>query len=74
MRYIHSGLFLMTKKEADYLCENYKGLCVTCGNENEARIEQDVYGVKCDNCAQDTVGGVEELVICGRIQFVESEA
>lgn len=52
----------LTKARIVEAChEDYTGLCVACGNEQNA--EPDARNYKCESCGELTVYGAEELMI-----------
>jgi hypothetical protein len=63
--------FTMSEEEFRELCEDYRGLCTSCGEERDANIEPDAERVKCEHCGKKTVCGADVLLITDRIIFSE---
>lgn len=59
--------------EARYraLCDEYSGLCRTCGEERMGDTEPDARDYPCEACGEDAVYGVEELLMMGEVEIVE---
>lgn len=48
--------------------ESYSGFCTTCNKiTNLDGVEPDARGYTCDECSEDTVMGVEEALMMGKI-------
>lgn len=61
----------MTEEEYKELYEEYRGLCIYCGEEHDDNLEPDAYRIKCDNCGKNGVCGAEALINNDRIIFSE---
>lgn len=54
------------------MSENYGGYCMACGDETYG-VEPDARKYECESCGERAVYGIEELLICGLIQFTDEE-
>lgn len=55
-------------------CESYSGYCSGCDDiTQDSGVEPDAEGYKCPTCDAMTVMGIENALIMGKIEFVESE-
>jgi DNA-directed RNA polymerase subunit RPC12/RpoP len=57
---------MITLEEYLELKEDYVGVCIECGNQQES-VEPDGRNVPCDECGRPTVFGVEELLQMGLV-------
>jgi hypothetical protein len=56
----------MTSKEYRVRTEEYEGICLKCG-ESRYQCEPDAEQYECESCGKNTVYGIEQLMIMGRI-------
>ena len=56
--------------ESDYyeLRESYAGFCTSCGAEVYG-VEPDARKYKCEECGQNSVFGIEELLMMGKVEI-----
>lgn len=64
--------FEMTAEQYQEYCDEYVGLCTKCGTVHYV-CEPDACQYKCEVCETKTVYGVPELLIMGKITFVENK-
>lgn len=66
-------VFRMT--EDDYHMHNNSsdGGCLACGAITDGGCEPDARNYPCDACGAKQVFGIEELMICGKIEITEDE-
>ena len=64
-------VFPMTKQTYKELCDSYGGACLACGRLVHEDIEPDAHRYKCPHCGEPQVYGAEELMIEGKIDFIE---
>jgi hypothetical protein len=62
-------MFNLTKYEYLAMREEYAGFCTACGAE-VCGIEPDARNCICDECDNNSVFGVEELLMMGEIEFI----
>ena len=62
-------MFNLTKDEYLAMREDYSGFCTACGAE-VCGIEPDARNCICDECDNNSVFGVEELLMMGKIEFI----
>jgi hypothetical protein len=62
----------MIKVTASQVSEGTLGACIKCKNIQEG-CEPDARRYECDVCEQNTVYGLEELLIMGQIELVDEE-
>ena len=62
----------ITAAEYADLTENYGGICIECGDQASG-VEPDARRYRCESCGANAVFGVEELLVCGSIQFSAAE-
>ena len=62
--------FELTTEEYENLVEESGGFCINCGEEAFG-VEPDARKYKCENCCENAVYGIEELLLMGRIEIVE---
>ena len=60
--------FKMSENEYRNFENNYSGLCLACGYEQDG-VEPDACSYNCDQCDEEKVFGVPELLLMGRIRF-----
>lgn len=60
----------VTEEQFEYLEDNYYGLCISCGFEQEG-VEPDGRKYECDECGKHAVYGIHELLISGKLTVVE---
>jgi len=63
-------MFHATEEEAS---ECNAGFCVRCGNCHESGIEPDACKYVCNSCGHESVYGLEELAVMGRLEIEEME-
>lgn len=62
-------MFNLTKDEYLAMRENYAGFCTACGAESYG-IEPDARNYVCDECDNNSVFGIEELLLMGQVEFI----
>lgn len=60
----------MTAERYASLADEYFGICLACGSEQEG-CEPDARRYACEDCGKKQVYGVEELLMLGRIHIVD---
>jgi len=65
-------IFCITENEYHYLREESGGYCLACGGEAEG-IEPDARQYECENCGENRVYGIDELLLMGRIEIIEGK-
>jgi hypothetical protein len=74
MKYLkESKTFEMSESEFIHEADDMLGLCINCGDDYGDSLEPDARKVECPTCERKTVYGIEELLLMGRISFVEEE-
>lgn len=63
----------ITEEEFEELQKSCGGICLACKNRECSGVEPDARNYICSECGEKDVFGVEELLIMGEIEFVESE-
>ena len=53
------------------LREDYSGICIKCLTVRHGDTEPDAQNYPCDNCGENKVQGIEDLLIMGLIEFVD---
>lgn len=61
----------LTETTFKRLRNDYEGICVKC-HFSWMDVEPDARGYECEQCGTRTVYGTEELLIMGRLEFVET--
>ena len=61
-------VFEMTLRRFTNGCEEYRGLCISCGR-TATNVEPDARNYPCPKCHEEQVFGLEELLIMGKIVF-----
>ena len=59
----------LTKEEYQDMQNNYEGLCTTC-KETQDTCEPDASEYECESCGENTVYGVPELLLMGKLEIV----
>lgn len=62
----------MTEREYMQHLEDSTGVCTNCRSIREC-CEPDARNYRCDECGEDSVFGVEELLMEGNLQLVEEK-
>ena len=63
--------FEMPEEEYSAVHDEGAGACVRCGIEVVCGVEPDAERYECESCGERGVYGLEQLLIMGRITFVE---
>lgn len=58
---------LVTEKQFQRHCDNYKGYCKNCKKFTRRQTESDARGYDCPKCKKNTVYGAEEALFMGYI-------
>lgn len=66
-------VFRMTEDDYHMHNDSHDGGCLSCGEIKDGGCEPDARNYACDACGAKQVFGIEELMICGRIEIIESE-
>lgn len=66
--------FKMTEATFNMLDQNYSGVCLHCHEIQDGGCEPDAEYYHCDECNHDSVFGIQQALVYGRIEIVESEA
>jgi hypothetical protein len=51
--------------QADF--DDYNGICLVCGEVRYGGVEPDARGYPCDMCETNTVVGLQEALLMGRV-------
>ena len=62
-------MFYLTQDEYHAMREEYSGFCTACGAEVSG-IEPDASKCICDECDNNSVFGIEELLLMGQVEFI----
>lgn len=65
---LNAHCFVMSEGAYHELREEYVGLCIECGAERDG-CEPDAERYECEECERPAVFGIEDLLICGLIEF-----
>lgn len=65
--------FKMTQTQYELDREEYNGLCLACGETKFGDTEPDAENYACDDCGKPFVFGIENALVMGLIEFVESD-
>lgn len=52
------------------LCNEHAGFCVRCREVTTFGVEPDAYGYECEGCEKETVIGLENALLEGRISVI----
>ena len=63
--------FSMTMDEYRDASSNFEGRCTACGAEVPSGCEPDARRYKCEECEEEQVYGMDELLIMGLIDIEE---
>ena len=64
---------MMVKATETQIYEEVNGGCVNCGTIVFGGVEPDARGYECPECSENTVYGLEELVIMGMLDLSDEE-
>ena len=53
--------------------DDYNGICLVCGEIRYGGVEPDARGYPCEACETDTVVGLQEALLMGRISVTLDE-
>ena len=56
----------VTEDEYHELRDEYGGICLSCHNRQYG-VEPDAHGYCCEDCGEEQVFGVEELLVMGQL-------
>ncbi len=59
----------LTEAEYRLLCDETRGVCLSCGDTTTAPVEPDAENYKCEKCEMPSVMGAEFAMVAGHITF-----
>lgn len=66
-------IFRMTEETYHMHNDSNDGGCLACGAIKDGGCEPDARNYECEECGKMQVFGIEELMICDRIELIETE-
>ena len=70
MNNLVKGNIVLSESEYDYARSEYLGYCLNCGEERSS-CEPDACEYSCKACGENQVYGAEELLMMGRLEFLD---
>ena len=63
-------IFKMRQDVFKQHCDEHDGICLACSGIAYSDTEPDAENYLCDNCGEEEVYGIENLLIMGHIQII----
>lgn len=57
----------------EMISQGNMGACLNCGEIQDGGVEPDAEKYTCDNCGEDKVYGLEQLLLMGKLEIEEEE-
>jgi hypothetical protein len=64
--------FPITADDYQEACDGSGGICLACGEFTLGGVEPDAEGYHCEFCGESRVEGIENALIAGRIEIIQS--
>ncbi len=62
-------IFKLSEEEYRDRNESGLGMCSLCGADRDGYTEPDVDSYPCDECGENAVCGIEQLLLMGQVEF-----